>query len=213
MELNNIFSLITQAQIWLVILIIYLGVAWIYLKIGIFVLDYVFIPVFFIFSLRNLFYLKKNQEHRSNEKHIAVILVNNYMPERLSIYATLDIPKLIKYFKKKNWSYKIYFRVDKSKLKKIINNPDITMIYLIGHGQRHGIKVSKKEMVYYCEFQNSPKKEFIAQLHCNHYGGTSLIEYIAKNPKKSFVTQTKLNNYKLNKLIDEVLKGNRHGHP
>lgn len=148
----------------------------------------------------------------SHEKHIAIILVNNYMPERLLVYG-LNIPKLIKHFKKKEWPYKIYFKVDKEKFKQIVNNPKATHLYIVGHGQRHGVKVSHKEIIYYCDFADSSKKDFIAQLHCNHYGGKSLVEYISKNPSASFATDKKLINFQLNKFIEKVIKGNVHRRP
>ena len=83
----------------------------------------------------------------------------------------------------------------------------------MGHGQRHGVKVNNKELVYYCEFEKSPKKKFIAQLHCNHYGGKSLVEYISQDSIKSFVTNKKLSSFGLNKFIDQVTKGKIHGAP
>lgn len=191
---------------------IYLGVAWIYLKAGIFLIEYILTPLFSFVLIPRWLYLKKNSEKIKDKKHIAILLCNNYMPEKILTYR-MNISKLVKYFRKKDWSYKIYFNTNKEKLVKVINDPNATILYIIGHGQRHGVRVNKKEIVYYCEFEKSPRKKFIAQLHCNHYGGKSLADYISENSIKGFVTNKKLTSYSIDKFIDNVVKGEVHGGP
>lgn len=192
--------------------VLYYGVAWVYVKIGRFVLDYLFVPAFSPLLFFNWNYIKRNSEFNANKNHIAIVLCNNYMPERMLVYRE-DIPKLIKYFKKNKWPYKVYFRTDKNKLKDIIQNKKTSIIYIVGHGQRHGVKTGKKEMTYYCEFQKSPKKKFIAQLHCNHLGGKSLVEYLSEKSVNGFVTNKMLSSFGLNKFIDKVTKGEVHNAP
>ena len=148
----------------------------------------------------------------SNQNHIAIVLCNDYMPEKILAYRE-DIPKLIKYFRKNNWAYKIYFRANKHKLNNVINNPKATIVYILGHGQRHGIRVTPKEVVYYCEFEKSPKKKFIAQLHCNHYGGKSLAEYASNGSVNNFVTNKRLGSLGISKFIEKVVKGEVHQAP
>lgn len=209
-------SLITWilANLHIIILafFIYMGIAWLYLKIGTFIMNYLFVPAFSIFILPSWNYLHKNKELNSQKDHIAIILCNDYMPERLLIYRQ-NLKKLIKHFKKNNWAYKIYFRTNKEKLKKIINNPKTKIIYLIGHGNRHGIKLNNKEMAYYCEFENSPKKDFIALLHCTHNTGKSLVDYISKDSTKAFITNKKISTFGVDKFFDQVTKGKIHGGP
>jgi hypothetical protein len=167
--------------------------------------------VLFLF-IRNWLYVKNNSEYKSSKKHIAIVLANNYLPEKILSYA-LDVPKLIKYFKEKHWPYKVYSGIDKNELKRIINNPNAAILYLIGHGRRHGIRVSRNEAVDYCEFHNAPRKKFIAQCHCNQWGGKSLAECMSKRPEKSYITRKKMGDAEINKLIDNVVKGKVHSKP
>jgi len=208
----NLALILFYAYIGIFAFLVYYGVAWIYVKVGKYILDYLVFPAFFPLVFLNWRYMKKNSEFNSNQNHIAIVMCNNYMPERVIAYKE-DIPKLIKYFKKNGWAYKIYFKADKKELREVVNDPKATIIYLLGHGERHGIKVNKNEVVYYCEFEKSPKKKFIAQMHCNHYGGKSLAEYVSENSIKSFVTNKKLNGWQLNNFIDKVVKGGIHGAP
>ncbi len=208
----NLVAIISYAYIAFFVFLSYYAIAWIYIRIGRYILDYILVPAFSPLVFFNWNYLRKNSEFGSNKNHIAIVLCNNYMPERILSYRE-DLPKLIKFFKKKNWSYKIYFKADKKELRKIIDNPYATIIYILGHGQRHGVKVNPKELVYYCEFYKSPKKKFIAQLHCNHYGGKSLAEYVSDKSIKHFVTDQKISGIGISKFIDKVTKGKVHGAP
>lgn len=165
-----------------------------------------------LWLISNWHYLRKNPEFNANKKHIAIVLANSYGWGKFLIYI-LDIPELIEYFKKKKWAYKIYFEINKQKLYEIINNPKTTIVYLIGHGERHGIKINPEENVHYCEFANSPKKKFVAQLHCNNRGGRSLAEYIAINPAKSFVTDKTLTDIEIHEFIAKVIRGKLHSNP
>lgn len=208
----NLALIIYYVYLGIFVFILYYVIARIYVKIGKFVLDYLFVPAFSPLLFFNWNYIKRNPEFDSNKNHIAIVLCNDYMPERMLVYRE-DIPKLIKYFKKKEWPYKVYFRTDKNKLKSIIQNKKTTIVYIIGHGQRHGVKTGNKEMTYYCEFQESPKKKFIAQLHCNHLGGKSLVEYLSENSVSGFVTNKMLFSFGLNRFIEKVTKGEVHGAP
>lgn len=191
---------------------VYMGIAWLYLKIGTFIMNYIFTPAYFLTLLPTWNYLRKNQELNSNKNHIAVVLANDYMPERVLAYRQ-NLKKLIKYFREKNWPYKIYSRVSFVKLKQILNNLKTTIIYLMGHGNRHGIKLNNKEMAYFCEFEKSPKKKFIAHLHCTHNTGKTLVDYISKDSTKGFVANKKISTFRVDKFFDKVTKGEIHGSP
>jgi len=191
---------------------IYMGGAWIYLKIGTFVMNYIFTPAYFLVIFPTWNYLRKNSELNPNKNHIAIILANDYLPEKVLIYRQ-DLKKLIKHFKEKDWAYKIYFRVDARRLKRIINDPKTTILYLIGHGNRHGIKINNKEMVYFCEFAESPKKEFIAHLHCTNNTGKSLVDYISKDSTKGFITNKRISTFGVDKFFNKVIKSDVHRGP
>lgn len=158
-----------------------------------------------LLSLRKKRYIQKNIQNGSTKKHIAVVLANNYFPENIMAFSSDVVVKLIKHLKKKNKNYQIYDKITSEKLKEIIMNKNVKSIFLFGHGQRHGIKVGRNETVYYCEFPNHPKKELIAQFHCNHANGKSLADY-GKKPIYSFITDDVQNQIKINKQLKEIIK-------
>jgi hypothetical protein len=194
------------------VFIVYYIIAWIYVKMGRYVFDYLIVPAFFPLVFLNWRYLNKNQELDANKNHIAIILCNDYMPERILVYRE-DLPKLVKYFKKKDWPYKIYFRVNRKKLDEIINNKETTILYLVGHGNRHGIKINNKETTYFCEFDKAPKKKFIAHLHCTHNTGKALIEYLSEDSTKGFIANKKISSLGVSNFISKVTKGEIHEGP
>jgi len=180
--------------------------AWLYVKVYVWLGKNFLIPVIsygiFYFDRR---YVHKNMEFNVNKKYSAIILASNYWPEKISVYS-IDIPKLLKTLKLKKESYKVYEFVSAKEFKKIINNPKVSNVYILGHGQRHGVKLGKNECIYYCEFKNAKKKEAIFQFHCNHYGGKSLADYILSKKGISFVTTKKMNTLQINKIIYENYK-------
>jgi len=78
-------------------------------------------------------------------------------------------------------------RFDFNKFKEYIYDPNCYGLYILGHGVRHGLKIGKSRILQYSEFKDAPKKEFVVQLHCNGYGGESLVDIIATNKDKSFL--------------------------
>lgn len=158
-----------------------------------------------LFSWRNRRYLKKNSKYGENKKHIAIVLANNYFPENISSFGLDSVIRLVKYLKKKDKTYKIYNKINSNKLKKVINNKNVTSLFLFGHGVRHGIKVGRNEVVYYCEFPNHPKKDLIAQFHCNHFGGKTLSEY-GEKPIFSLVTDKMQRLPGIEKQIKDLIK-------
>ena len=144
--------------------------------------------VVFIINMKSISYTNRNRDFQSNKEHTAIILANNYFPEKFTLY--LDgIDLLIKCLKTKKESYKVYKEVTGNDFKEIVRNQKVKSLYIFGHGCKHGIKLGRNDFVYYCELQDAPKKDFIAQLHCNHQGGFSLADYLAK---KSYVIDGKI---------------------
>ncbi|MBU0963067.1 MAG: hypothetical protein KKD48_04150 [Nanoarchaeota archaeon] len=167
--------------------------------------QYLFIFPISLLSWKNHNYIKKNSRNGNINKHIAIVLANNYFPENIHSFGLDGVIKLIKYLKKNNKSYVVYNRVNSDQLKNIINDKRVYSILLFGHGERHGLKVGKNEIVYYCEFKNHPKKHLIAQFHCNHYSGKSLSEY-GEKPIFSFVTNNMQNYLSIEKQIKKIIK-------
>jgi len=68
----------------------------------------------------------------------------------------------------------------------MVYNKKCRGLYILGHGRRHGLLISEDEMLYYCEYTDAPKKDFVIQLHCNHMKGKSLSDYL--HAKEDFPT-------------------------
>ena len=81
----------------------------------------------------------------------------------------------------------------------------VKSIFLFGHGERHGIKIGKDEMIYYCEFLKTPKRNLIAQFHCNHLKGKSLADY-GQKPIFTFIKNKVQYERDLDKQISEIIK-------
>ncbi len=150
-------------------------------------------------------YLSKNSQQGRLDNHVAIVLANNYFPENIYSFGIDGVKRIVKYLKKRKIPYRVYDRVTSNQLKKIINNKNISSIILFGHGQRHGIKVGKDETLYYCEFQNPPKRHLVAQFHCNHLKGKSLADYGDK-PKFVFIKNKLQNNFDIEGQVKKIIK-------
>lgn len=89
---------------------------------------------------------------------------------------------LIESFKNRSIPFKVltdFNRVfDKKAFKEMVFDPYCSELYVLGHGVRHGLEISKKEILFYCEFIDAPRKKKVVQLHCNHKGGKTLVKYL-----------------------------------
>ncbi|MCZ7393521.1 MAG: hypothetical protein ABOK23_02880 [Candidatus Methanoperedens sp.] len=146
--------------------------------------------MFAIFSLlsfwmANYLYTKKIDDEINGEEYVAVVLTNKSFNDKIFIYFC-GVMFLLMYLKKNKISYKVMKEFDIEKFKGFIYDPNCYGLYIIGHGIRHGLRISNNEILYYCSFKDAPKKEFVQQLHCNQYGGESLADIIASNKEKSF---------------------------
>jgi hypothetical protein len=162
--------------------------------------DLILVIPFLTWCLFNSYYIKKYKKSNNFEKtnkHVAIILVTAYIKRYdlihlLPFYGS-GIFFLIKKLKNNDINYKVYDHADLKTLKKLVYNKNCYGIYIIGHGRRGCIKISKKEVYVYSNFKNAPKKEFIVQLHCNDGWRKSLGDYIAFDKNKSSVENFKRN--------------------
>lgn len=93
---------------------------------------------------------------------------------------------LIEYLKIKNQPFKLLKKFDKQEFNDMIYDKNCRGLYILGHGRRHGLLISEDEVLYYCEYQDAPKKDFVVQMHCNHMKGKSLADYLCA--KEDFPT-------------------------
>jgi len=143
----------------------------------------------YLFSLfANIRYLKNApSEYLVKKEYIGMIVTTNKL--RLDRYLFIyfsDIMMLIECLKRKNQPFKLLTKFDKKRFRNMIYDKNCKGLYILGHGRRHGILISEDEMLYYCEYKDAPKKDFVVQLHCNHMKGKSLGDYLCA--KESFPT-------------------------
>lgn len=137
------------------------------------------ISVFLFFWGVNLYFIYKgllfsfeNKKNPSSlnetlDQHHAIIVIN-YQKLKMPVYGQgIDI--LIKSFKERNFSYKVYFCNDRAIIINTIRNNKATHLWIFGHGQRDGLRLPNNEFQYYhqIDFSDVEKKYFIGQFHCN----------------------------------------------
>ena len=144
--------------------------------------------------------------------HTAIIVIvysRRYFYKRFFVYLS-GVELLTKGLKKLDEPYVLYRCPTPQRFIEIINKETAKRIWIIGHGVKHGVSFGK-EILYYCEVgeaykktKNAPK-EYVKQLHCNEYGGKSLIDYICDNKEKSFVTDNARSWHENRKYIIDTL--------
>lgn len=138
----------------------------------------------------NWLFIKKVKDLINDEKYVGVVLTNNTLSDKFAVYGS-GVMILIKYLQKNQISHKIIKKSNLEIFKEFIYDKNCYGLYIIGHGSRQSLKISKNETCEYSNFKDAPKKEFIVQLHCNHKEGESLADIIALNKEKSYVPSGK----------------------
>jgi hypothetical protein len=164
--------------------------------------NWVFVIPLLFWSFFNSLYIEKNSISKNfdkNKKYIAVVITTSYI-SKYNFFKLIPIHAnglffLIKHMEKKKVAYKIFNRADIATFKDIIYDNNCYGMYILGHGMRYGLIISKNEIINYQNFANAPKKEFIVQLHCNHGYGKSLVDYLATDKKKSYAGNTTRNTF------------------
>lgn len=135
-----------------------------------------------------------------HEKHHAIIIAATKLRTKFHVYfsgvSTLLVSLKLSDQKTK---YKIYCCSEMDAIKKVIEDPYTTHVWIFGHGIKHGVEVGK-EVLFYCELKDIPQKEFIGQYHCNHGGGKSFADY--NHPKIQDIT----NSFRSNIEIENGVK-------
>jgi len=165
----------------------------------------------FWFFINYLYLQIAPEEFKIKDKYVGVVVTTTNLAryKYLFIYGS-GIFLLIEYLKRKNQPFKLLKKFDKKKFDDMIYDENCRGLYILGHGSRHGLSISKDEMLYYCEYANAPKKAkkvFIIQLHCNHLKGKPLAEYLDACTDFSMETIRTIEdnkNYFIDKLREEL---------
>lgn len=142
----------------------------------------VFGLILFMRSSKELQYVQQNRDNLPNEKtFVAIMIVRKYPEDNFRLF-TQGIDYLLKYFKATDQSYKVFLWPTLEQFKKTVRNVNANKMYIFGHGKINGI-CFQDEFLNYSQFKGCPKKEFIAQYHCNHGTGKSLADYLEATDK------------------------------
>ena len=138
------------------------------------------------FYIINRYYIDKTEDKFSGDKYVAVVLTNKSCRDKIMVYLS-GVMFLVMYLKKNEKPYKLMKKFDINKFNEFIYDINCQGLYILGHGARDRLKVGN-ELIYYSEFKDAPKKDFIEQLHCNNGDGESLADIIAPTESTSFVS-------------------------
>lgn len=153
------------------------------------VLILLFLFISFQYQIKSIinFFSVYSKKKQNNSKSDTLIIIGNNDFFNLKFWFfnlyNYDFFYFFKYLDAEKIKYNVYNNLTKSKFKKLIENKKFQNIYLFAHGSRHEFNLFEDNPVYYCEFDKSIQKKFIAQYHCNHNFGTSLGDNIFMNKK------------------------------
>lgn len=139
------------------------------------------------FYVINRNYIEKTEDKLSGDKYVAVVLTNKSWRDKIMVYLS-GVMFLVMHLKKNEKPYKLMKKFDINKFNEFIYDINCQGLYILGHGARDRLKVGN-ELIYYSEFKDAPKKDFIEQLHCNNSDGESLADIIAPKTPPSFVSK------------------------
>lgn len=162
---------------------------------------YLIVP---IYIYRGWTAAKNNPQYCPEKAHNAIIVAHGFKLTKPTAYAD-GIDLLIEHFLKNKMPYKVYHCHNPEEFKVVLKNKKATRLWIFGHGCRHCLGFSGLAVTY-CEVKDYPKKEYIAQLHCNPGAGKSLAEYLVKNPKNRFVEGTYRHIFRIRRDIKKILK-------
>ena len=162
----------------------------------------VFIFRRYIYAWRkaNELYLKNAPSEYKIEdggKYIGIVAITTNLSEKKYHIVYDSGPMLfIEYLKEMKKPFELITDVNKENFSELVNDPNCNELYILGHGRRYGLLITKdkKNLLKYSEFEGSPKKDKVIQLHCNHKKGKSLTEYL--DAESDFKERGKRSNWK-----------------
>jgi len=122
---------------------------------------------------------------KTKDHHAILIAISTKRNKQSGSKVGSDL--LIDLFTRRSIPFNIYL-CNPSTAESVISSQKTKFIYLFGHGKRGNLTFyldgrEKPDFVYYKNFINSPKKEFISQLHCNRGQDPSLCDILILNKK------------------------------
>ena len=141
--------------------------------------------------------------------HNAIVFVHH---EKMSkqIFIGAGVGNLIQGLKKlqKFQHYKVYHCFSKNDFIDVYSNPHATSLWIFAHGDYSHIAFghSRGCGLNYSDLPSVEPKKFIAQLHCSHRGGKSIVDI--NEPRDQILSHsyriTPQNNYAIRKKLKEL---------
>ncbi|MBP1927710.1 hypothetical protein J2741_000257 [Methanolinea mesophila] len=122
------------------------------------------------------------REYIQGREHDGIVIVHENIA-KMSFYGD-GVGILIKFFYEQEppIPYKVYHCDTLQKFIEVVRNPDVTSLWIFGHGQHSGIGCGVNHLIYELTFPPPPKtpeKKYIYQLHCNSGCGISLTDILS----------------------------------
>ncbi len=125
---------------------------------------------------------------RIYENHTAVILEHN--ANRVADGGDINVLPLIKVLKRYNENFQIYLCLYEDNIVKVLTNPYVKRIWIFGHGERGGFKLTDKFFSYEnfmkehgTELREIGPREYVYQCHCNPGSGKLLTDCLLNKRK------------------------------
>jgi hypothetical protein len=116
-----------------------------------------------------------------NEEH-AIIIINHKKPKKNIYVFGSGIDLLTNYFDSKGIKFKIFNCFEPECFYKAIEKTQAKYLWVFGHGNRHRVSFGKGSYCPFCQITGPKRISFIAQLHCCHFTGRTLWEYLSDKP-------------------------------
>ncbi|MDO8508183.1 MAG: hypothetical protein Q7S27_00700 [Nanoarchaeota archaeon] len=146
------------------------------------------VGLIFINQLLKWYSLSKIKKHpKKNNPEVAVILGYDGFKiiGNLFISTYLGVEYLLRYLGLMNKSFNVFITPSKREFNDLLNNKNIKIFYLVGHGSKRGFVLNRKENIFYSDYANSKiVKNEIHLYHCGHSEGKTLIDYIVKRENR-----------------------------
>jgi hypothetical protein len=159
------------------------------------ILTLVYLPL--KLSIRNFY--REIRTPALNKNHLAIIIIKYNIFVKSMFYMLLNIKKFLGKLRKSNVPFSVYVVNNKDEFMNVINNTKVKVLFVFGHGQKHGVKFGN-ELWHYCDIPKVSHIKFVTQFHCNHYTGKSLHEHLGC--KGNMITEDVTIYHDINKFID-----------
>jgi hypothetical protein len=164
------------------------------IKTAIFTTVFAIVLIASVFVFRWLPYKKSTRiakQTRSSNNFIAHkehdgFIIIRYRNISLNLYLVDCIDLLVRGYALSRKQWKIYCCSTKENFIEVYKNPNVTGLWIIGHGQKNHLSFDQGALEYRELPKGVQRKEFIAQLTCNPGPGPSIIEI--NNPKQSYIS-------------------------